>query len=238
MKLIKKVTVTGADDSVNPKDLLNLAKDFPFVEYGILMSKGSRSGKNRMPSFTWLQEFVDTFSTQGVSVSGHICGSWVKEIYHGSWPFIDLHYGFSSIANRWQLNTHGESHTYTLDPFMDVISERNTLSQQVIFQFDKMNNTPLNRAIEKGLNVSALYDLSHGAGVLPEKWEVPSLNTYCGFAGGLSPKNVVEQIEKMCSITSVPFWIDAETWLRSEDDEKFDLDKVRAFLTAAEPFVI
>lgn len=238
MKLINKVTVTGADESVKPKDLIDLAKEFPFVEYGILMSKGSLMGKNRMPSFDWIDDFVDEFQNQGVAISGHVCGSWVKEIYSGSWPFTEIHHGFSRLTNRWQFNTHGETHNYNLYPFMALIDELNQKNQQVIFQFDKENNIPLKRAVDLGLNVSALFDLSHGTGILPEVWEVPQSNIYCGFAGGLSPNNVKEQIEKMRIVTEVPFWIDAETHLRSEDDKKFDLKKVRDFLKTAEPFTV
>ena len=95
MRLINKVTVTGADDSTEIKDLLKLAKEFPFVEYGILMSKGSFSGKNRMPSFDWIDDFVDEFKGKGVAISGHICGSWVKQIYSGNWPSTEIHHGFS-----------------------------------------------------------------------------------------------------------------------------------------------
>lgn len=237
MKLINRVTVTGADESVDPKDLLKLAKEFPFVEFGILMSRKSAAGRPRMPSFSWLDEFVKVFNGE-VSVSGHICGSWVQEIYHGNWPSSEIHPGFSRIANRWQLNTHGETHPYTLIPFMDAIVEINKKNQQVIFQYDKANNLPLNKAINLGLKVSALYDLSHGTGVLPDKWEVPAVGTYCGFAGGLSPDNVVEQIKKMHDVTTSLFWIDAETMLRSEDDKQFDLSKVREFLKLAEPFVL
>lgn len=238
MKLINKVTVTGADESVKPKDLIDLAKEFPFVEYGILMSRGSSMGKNRMPSFDWLDDFVDEFKNKGVAISGHVCGSWVKEIYSGSWPFTEIHHGFSRLTNRWQFNTHGETHNYNLYPFMALIDELNQKNQQVIFQFDKENNIPLKRAVDLGLNVSALFDLSHGTGILPEVWEVPQSNIYCGFAGGLSPNNVKEQIEKMRIVTEVPFWIDAETHLRSEDDKKFDLKKVRDFLKTAEPFTV
>ena len=46
MKL-QYVTMTGADESVDPKALIELSKEFPFVEWGILI--GSQSGM-RFPS--------------------------------------------------------------------------------------------------------------------------------------------------------------------------------------------
>ena len=33
------VTITGADDSIQPSQLLDLQKEFPFVEWGILLSR-------------------------------------------------------------------------------------------------------------------------------------------------------------------------------------------------------
>ena len=39
MKLTR-VTITGADDSVEPRALAELSEAFPFVEWGLLMSKG------------------------------------------------------------------------------------------------------------------------------------------------------------------------------------------------------
>ena len=34
--MLKMVTVTGADDSVKPSDLAEIAAEYPFVEFGLL----------------------------------------------------------------------------------------------------------------------------------------------------------------------------------------------------------
>ena len=34
MSILDRVTITGADDSVRPTDLLELSREFPFVEWG------------------------------------------------------------------------------------------------------------------------------------------------------------------------------------------------------------
>ena len=80
-------------------------------------------------------------------------------------------------------------------------------------------------------------------GVLPDKWPEPN-GDYCGYAGGLSPDNLAEQLEKIDkAITNkdggfYAIWIDAETHLRSPDNQRFDLDKVVKFLETSEPWVI
>ena len=76
--------------------------------------------------------------------------------------------------------------------------------------------------------------------MLPERWDHPLAKTAipCGFAGGLSPENVASQIEKILPVVGeTPFWIDAETHLRSDDDRRFDLERVRRFLEEARPYV-
>jgi hypothetical protein len=65
-------------------------------------------------------------------------------------------------------------------------------------------------ALNKNLNVSALYDLSHGAGILPVEWKLPmdsngnliSTTMPIGFAGGLSPDNVNGELEKISKVVN------------------------------------
>ena len=36
---LNRVTITGADDFTEPKDLVELSEEFPFVEWAILLSQ-------------------------------------------------------------------------------------------------------------------------------------------------------------------------------------------------------
>ena len=54
-KILNKVTVTGADNSTHINDLIGLYKEFPFVEFGILLSLSSEGGP-RFPSMDWLDD--------------------------------------------------------------------------------------------------------------------------------------------------------------------------------------
>jgi hypothetical protein len=256
-KFLSKVTVTGADDSVNPKELIAIAKEFPFVEFGILVSKRS-TGQPRFPSYPWIENFSKDVldSRLDINVSGHLCGSWVNEAFLGRWISLDLPKDFSHVVKRWQLNTHGGKVRCIISSFMNIIKAVNSVNQQIIFQYDEANTDLIVEAIKHNLNVSALYDLSHGAGLLPNEWKMPvdldgnflSNKIPLGFAGGMSPENVNEEIEKICNnlqnylitnsiLSSQEIWIDAETKLRSISDSFFDLDKVVKFLEAAKPWV-
>ena len=77
---LSKVTITGADNSVEHKDLVRLQAQYPFVEWGILFSK-AKMASPRYPSFTWLEKLAQTKQEHPeLRLSGHICGRWVRDI--------------------------------------------------------------------------------------------------------------------------------------------------------------
>ena len=47
--MLTTVTITGADDRVDPWELARLSEEFPHVEWGVLISTG-RAGTPRYPS--------------------------------------------------------------------------------------------------------------------------------------------------------------------------------------------
>src|SRR5690242_537210 len=83
MKLCE-VTLTGADDQTSPLRLVELSKQYPFVEWGILVSE-KQSGCPRFPSDLWQENFVVAVRDAGhpVNVSCHVCGSWVRSLLVG-----------------------------------------------------------------------------------------------------------------------------------------------------------
>ena len=251
---IDRVTVTGADDSVeNIEELRDIQQEFPFVEWGILLSSSS-AGTNRFPSEEWIGKLVaghgDIKEDLRFKLAGHICGKWIREICTGEWTIFEAGlkgtgHGQIGYFDRLQLNWHGEKRTMTegwLAKFKLWNESRNKYELnevQLIFQLDGVNNHLLQEALDEGLSASGLIDGSHGAGVLPEdKWPVPFEGAYTGYAGGLGPHNLEEQLHKIADVCGdKPIWIDAETHLRSDDDKTFDLQKVRQFLEIAKPWV-
>jgi hypothetical protein len=97
-----------------------------------------------------------------------------------------------------------------------------------------------------------------GAGILPREWPKPiyldvhpgddgcgvQQHRYHGYAGGLGPDNLAEQIPLILAAAAGNehtaegrIWIDMETRVRSSDDRTFDLAKVRRCLEIAAPYV-
>jgi hypothetical protein len=229
--MIKFVTVTGADDSIDPKNLLDLSKKYPFVEWGILLSFSSQGGC-RFPSLGWVDKLKDVSS--GLNLSGHLCGKYVRDIVKGELTVnTDL-----LPFNRYQINFHGvksepEEKFHTELP--NILKQTN---KQYIFQADLVNESLFWDMYKKEVNVVPLFDLSHGAGVAPSEWRKPFDKIMCGYAGGLGPGNLKEQLEKILSITgNSDIWIDMETKVRSNYDRQFDLGKVETCLKIAKEFM-
>jgi len=236
-KYIKTVTVTGASDDTSFEDMLNIQKEYPFVEWGILLSRRMAGNSNRFPSKDWLerlQEFGKTSSEVPLNLSAHFCGSLVNDFLNSELTKDIAQILDSKMYSRVQINTHGERTKYDLNHLIKNISHNTDI--QFIAQFDKVNDYIFELREREYSNIAALYDLSHGAGVLPTEWDEPLFGIYTGYAGGLSPENLENQLLNLDSVVEEPIWIDAETWLRTND--LFDLDKVVEFLKIAKTRII
>lgn len=235
--MITKVTVTGADDSIEPKALAELFAKYPFVEWGILVSKNN-VGKARFPSVFWIQELMKTENVGPLSC--HLCGTWVRELAKGNIEaIVAMKTEVWDKFARVQLNFHAIPHLFSV-ALGDVV--KNYPNKEFIFQFDQVNNDGIIKALVANgqPNVAVLFDKSGGAGVLPDEWpdHMPDGTIRCGYAGGLSPDNVVAEIQKIeAKAGPNNIWIDVETHVRSNDDALFDLEKVERFLEACKPYV-
>jgi len=234
--MLTTVTVTGADDSVRPEELVAIAAEYRFVEFGILF--GNHPGTPRFPSLDWIAELHRKVRCAPCSVglAVHLCGNSVTDFLSGyPTPVLD-----NSLFARCQINTHAEERAFGVENVRRSVRYANIRGARVIFQLDGVNHGLLLACLgtKEPYHVAGLYDLSHGAGLLPEVWEKPIPGVACGYAGGLSPGNVAEQVKKISLVAGdAPFWIDAETHLRSENDASFNLVKVERFLEAARPYV-
>lgn len=225
--MLAVVTFTGADDSVNPEDLIQISKEFPFVEWGILI--GSSVGV-RFPSLEWIRKLVDArlACRHSWGLSLHICGKFLREIMAGHPTLIDAYPGFATF-DRCQLNFHGEDVGDVGEDIMKSFCLMSQWDPQIIFQFDRVNEGLLGPAMRR-YSVAALFDESHGAGVLPRTWRPAIANIPCGYAGGLGPDNIAEELKKIDAQTypGMPYWVDMETKLFT--NRMFDLGKCRSVL--------
>ncbi len=241
-KILNRVTLTGADDSVEVGALRDLSEKYPFVEWGILISKNSR-GKPRFPSTEWMEKLALAESHHAtLLLSGHLCGKWVRDVCKCDWGFLaDRELSdIWSMFTRFQLNFSPYVKKIDTSLFMESLRRRGPARvQQYIFQLKNLNAHFVEIAARNGVSASTLFDQSGGRGVLPGEWpEVPKTGVYCGYSGGLGPDNLQAQLSAISAVCGPgPIWIDAETQVRSDDDEQFDLKKVEDFLKIAQEWL-
>lgn len=236
--MLTGVTLTGADDSVAPDDLLELSSEFSFVEWGILV--GSSKVRSRFPSLQWREDIARKAGFYPHKFSAHICSGMLDDIINKSQtPFSDL--AINNISRikfeRVQLNFHGQPVNTSLFP--NIFNVFNKMpSTEVIVQLDGVNNRILNYLLSYGIKSSGLYDCSHGFGIKPESWNVPNPNWKIGYAGGLGPETIGEDLEAIQKVAGCQYyWIDMETKLY-DSDNKFCLKKCRTVLEACKDYIV
>lgn len=231
--VIRTVTITGADNKTNQRDLATLSKKFPFVEWGILISKNSE-GLSRFPSHYWIKKLF----TYNLNLSCHVCGTLVRSLLKGS---LELNLELLDSFNRIQLNFHVENVKVDIDSFSQLLKD---IGKDIIFQMDGKNDYLMFKLYDKFARIFPLFDLSGGAGIVPNEWHFPlKYNNsteliYCGYAGGLGPDNLEDQLRRIENVVGDhTIWIDMETKVRSKNDSVFDIDRVETCLEIAKPYV-
>lgn len=242
---IKQIAFTGADDVTDPRLLVDLSRQVPQVEWGILMSR-KMEGERRFPTLGWLRRLVKVAlaTPSQPRLAAHLCGAALREVVAGDFLLYRERHDVLWVFNRVQLNFHGTK-IGQVDGLRSVLSPGSGYTvwdgvrhahPEFIFQMDGVNEDTFHALRGEGLPVSPLFDLSHGEGAAPEAWPPPVPGLYCGYAGGLGPHNLAEQLPRIADAAGGrDVWIDMETLVRNDDDV-FDLDKVKRCLDIAEPF--
>lgn len=219
------VTITGADDAVDPAALAALSAEFPFVEWGVLLSAtraAADDGQARYPSHTWVLRLAG----HRVRLSVHVCGRLMEATIAG--VGFKEHRQLLGHASRVQLNGYRPSLGVALADARSRFRHWETILQARSAE----DLGPTCDDTRKLLHGSVLWDASGGRGIAPERWpSCAGSGPSFGFAGGITPDNVEATIAALHAASDGaprPYWIDMETGVRTDD--RFDLAKVRAVL--------
>lgn len=248
---LKTVTITGADDTVDPVDLLKLSARYPFVEWGILLSKGAilggRQGTLRYPTRAWiLDELRKANLSTIMNLSLHLCGATSRDVQEGFLddllPYIVM--GF----RRVQLNGFEPRELYRVQCARDctplmrrcwrgiISQDRDYASVEFILQSRDLGlvSSTLRTDMDHTSfqDASVLYDPSGGRGLDSTPFDVRASTVPIGLAGGITPENVVAKLEAADRLGYA--WIDMESGVRTDD--RFDLEKVVHVLEASKRF--
>lgn len=204
-----RITLTGIDESTRPRELFSLLHADPRVELAILYSE-TRAGSARYPFPDWIDVTVSKVNALFPNrLALHICGRTVKRLIDGTVP--------SDLPSLWkfgriQLNgKFSEEESVQLWKFIG-----EGLAFPVITQYD--GNEQLHELIRRPRH-QVLFDASGGRGIARKDWPTHLGDWICGYAGGLGPDNLREELPRIAAAAGGrEYWIDMESSLRDEAD--------------------
>lgn len=208
------ITFTGADDHADIDGMVQLSKRYR-VEWGILLSK-SRQGTGRYPGEEALSRYW-ALAGRHLVLSAHLCGEYSRLVMAGNGlaNILPVDIGF---CKRVQVN-HAEPNIGRVSFFAGQWGPRGVIQWR--------GNT-----FPKTHQVHLLFDRSGGQGKLSETWpEHPGGYQLVGYAGGITPDNILDVIVKIAS--KGDYWLDMESGVRTDD--RFDVEKCRRVCEAVWP---
>lgn len=237
------ITVTGVDKFTSPSSLRILATNYNIFEFAWLLSSEKAGKANRYPSLSVVRRHVRALANQYrvPRVAFHLCGDWAQHLAAGGCvpdPLRDL-FELAGSTRKFRIQLNLRSPTLVNHEEIQRSAAEGDLRRYNVGRVivPVRNVFPPNAFGDASVNgaIAYLTDCSGGRGILPDRWPAlpqgvaqdlsPPASPRFGFAGGLNPGNVAEQIARISSVAgSTPYWIDMETGVRTEDD-KFNLEK-------------
>jgi len=255
---IRTVTFTGADDGVNPSDLLSLSQQYPFVEWGILVS-WKRYGTPRYPSPQWIDRLASARHKVGTGTfAAHLCGDAMRDAVRvltnphpahvAEWmlPLGIAPHQYDALFGRTQFNFDvGREGLSPSDLSTLMRSWRASRTGCLISQHNEQNAKVWSSLQAGDVATSAsgprhhlLMDASGGRGLTPQTWPRPIEGVYCGYAGGIGPDTILDDLDRIArAVGDGIIWIDMEGRLRDEQD-RFDLSRVETVLRAVRDWTL
>ena len=219
------VTLTGIDQSTDLDRAIELSRQHELLEWGILLGG---TPTPRYPSIPFIQEWADRADRAGIPVALHLCGRFAR-------AWIDNDPEVVSLANQFgRVQVNVVAARTNVDALVEAV--RAQRHSNVITQHNDANQVITERLSDVPTH-SILFDASGGRGVAPEQWPVPVPGKACGYAGGMGPLNVREELHRIAPLVqALPFWIDMEGRVRTPAD-KLDLDACSAVLSEVGRFL-
>lgn len=255
---IATVTLTGADNTVDPSDLRRLSHEFPIVEWAILLSE-TRAGTPRYPDAAWLTGLKDVCDANGSNrfsrgqnrfrLAAHLCGATMRRFVPGisndrydggAWlePFGLGEISYNQMFERTQVNFSARREGFGADELTSMLEGWYEAMDGTLITQDHPGNPGVWQALQKKEQESfgvirahqVLHDASGGNGARPTSWPKPIAGLLNGYAGGIGPSNIIETLEALEPMVGDGYiWIDMESSLRGPQDD-FSLDLARTVL--------
>ena len=228
---IEYITCSGIGPHNDMLEIINLGKNYTNAEFAVQASRN-----NFFPSsdrYNFFRTLVAACTVNDVNLAMHVnleyrtdlCRGIVPEIFKDLWNIKHRkgtpHAG-KPVIGRVQININGgnDKFDFHADKVANIIRAYPDI--KFIFQYAPAQNERIRQLAEQNVPFALLYDVSGGEGKLSHySWGgiiLPGHQT--GYAGGLSPDNVVENLNYINTLLPANYdtWIDAEGKLKSPDD--------------------
>lgn len=158
---ITKVTMTGADDKVDPALLYELSDLYDLIEWGILLYP-KKIGTPRYPSNEFIEQFMK-WKPSSVKTAGHLCGTAVDYFFAGNCMENSRYAPFDRIQLNFRDN--GLDRENRIEMINDF---QNDFKKRVIIQYNEANSNFILNLKEKMEHYwpMILFDRSGGKGKL------------------------------------------------------------------------
>ncbi|KAG8459073.1 hypothetical protein KFE25_002480 [Diacronema lutheri] len=226
----------GADDSVDPRLLMALSRQYEWLEWGVLF-RPDKQGEPRYASPAWVERLaVARLEFGGTArLAAHLCSTRVDEVLRGDASFVSrlVDLGFRRVqVNATAVNGVDMSLVSAPDASARLLSViRAVPGIEFILQRNAQTRLLWEPILAQGPppNVSVLFDESMGTGQLSASFPAPIAGVECGFAGGLGPGNLEQSLRLILAASAGrAVWVDMESSLRTrtaDGDDTFDVAK-------------
>eukprot|EP00746_Dinoflagellata_sp_MGD_P107202 gnl/MRDRNA2_/MRDRNA2_45166_c0_seq1.p1 gnl/MRDRNA2_/MRDRNA2_45166_c0~~gnl/MRDRNA2_/MRDRNA2_45166_c0_seq1.p1 ORF type:complete len:288 (-),score=41.96 gnl/MRDRNA2_/MRDRNA2_45166_c0_seq1:127-906(-) len=227
---LEAVGFCGVDDTTDPAEVIQMSLAYPWIEWGVLF-RSDKQGMPRYASRDFLQKLIRACSHSEISagplrLAGHLCGKECQSVLEGN-PEVPKSLNSEFGFRRFQLNPTKVNGVHLPDlaacaanirrvvealPDLEFILQVNDETKSL---FDAVFNS---KDSKPPANLAVLFDPSAGLGTLPASRPKPLSGVHCGFAGGLGPDTITQElasIRNACTHYDGSIWIDMETRIRS-----------------------
>ena len=236
---LSTIVLSGANEHTDAQAIISLCKNCSYLaELGIQVS--GEKAYYSSGRYWWLQ-LLCHLATPDINIALHLNKDWVEDFCAGKIPpeletFLALsHPDGSPKIKRIQLNFKiGRDKT----PNVKLLEEQMMKFPHVrfILSYNKANAALIHEIYcRHNVVFDCLFDESHGEGIVPLKHHTLVFpDVLHGYAGGLSPENVVRELDKIAAILppEAQIFIDAEGKLKGEDGH-FSYSKAHDFVANA-----
>lgn len=219
---IKYCTFTGVDKLTDISRVIDMSKKYSFIEWAILYSPTKYHSSERYPYPEFILKFLETTALNNINIAIHFCGSSIDNIIKENDYEKELLNVINKLQYRVQLNFNQKIQNIDLDRLLKILPLYPNI--QFITQHNKSNLTVYKKFSKHLKKYSVLFDSSGGRGIELSKIPMPFKGIFCGYAGGLGPDNLKNELEIISlAAQNNNIWIDMESNIRNI--RWLDLDK-------------